>query len=677
MADDSPSLLGIRIINIDECNKSGETALHIAAKASNVTNARHLLSRGADINSRDKNGITPLLLAAKFAKEMELIDLFLDNQKVDLRYCDELGDNIIDYAEKNTYGLREKIIDCLKEIDDGVIKEYNVLKLTNCEMQHIPGWKSLIWDLQDYFYNGSSWLQPFSALIAHSPLTKNCKWKLFYVPFADLRPGKGSDISESSFIRLMANEESRQQLNSAEYEMLSIFGDIAHDSKITQVHVYQSNSHSKTNFMSTSKCYGVYKTTSEKDGERWWSVDNVNANYFILQRSRDKDAVENKFGGKERKDVRLLGSNLEGEVSIKINFAILWAISILQKKLQKFHFELPFFASMTELEHNREDIINNIKARNPVLKDLVHILTGVPSWPPSLLAVYFGNAQLFDRTFAMTNNFYAELHPLHLATVLPNQMKMVRHLMENYNADPTVRNGLGRNALEMAAMHSDDTEVLNLLLRHENVEIDGCDESGKTALHFAAHSSNVITARHLIKMGATPNLFDSNGHSPLHSAAYHCNNTEMIDLLLKAQKKIQGDDGIDNVDDRVEITALHSAAIASNEITAKHLIKRGADPRRKDKLGRTPLHYAASYAKDINIIDVLVNNKQVDVDALDYSGLRALSYAKCNQHGLTSDIGLETAGKMINKAIFIYSCFTLHAIEVQLLRRDTAHSYKS
>jgi ankyrin repeat protein len=110
-------------------------------------------------------------------------------------------------------------------------------------------------------------------------------------------------------------------------------------------------------------------------------------------------------------------------------------------------------------------------------------------------------------------------------------MKMVRHLMENYNVDPTVRDGLGRNALEMAAMHSDNTEVLNLLLRHTNVDIDGCDESGKTALHFAAHSSNVAAARHLIKMGATPNLFDRHGNSPLHSAAYHCNNTEMTEMI--------------------------------------------------------------------------------------------------------------------------------------------------
>jgi predicted DNA-binding protein with PD1-like motif len=65
----------------------------------------------------------------------------------------------------------------------------------------------------------------------------------------------------------MANEESIQQINLAKCEMLSIFGDIAHDSKITQVHVYRSNSNSETNFMSTSTCFGVYKTMNENGGE--------------------------------------------------------------------------------------------------------------------------------------------------------------------------------------------------------------------------------------------------------------------------------------------------------------------------------------------------------------------------------------------------------------------------
>jgi hypothetical protein len=68
------------------------------------------LAKGADINRRDKEGISPLLVAAKYAKDMKLINVFLNNQKVDLHYsvdraaiyCGQLGQNVIAYAEKNT-----------------------------------------------------------------------------------------------------------------------------------------------------------------------------------------------------------------------------------------------------------------------------------------------------------------------------------------------------------------------------------------------------------------------------------------------------------------------------------------------------------------------------------------------------------------------------------------------
>jgi ankyrin repeat protein len=153
---------------------------------------------------------------------------------------------------------------------------------------------------------------------------------------------------------------------------------------------------------------------------------------------------------------------------------------------------------------------------------------------------------------------------LNLAIRFYNKTEMVRHILEKYNADPAVRDRLGRNALETAAMHSDNKEVLDLILRHENVKIDGRDASGCTALHFAATSSNVVAVKHLIEMGANPNLLNNKGSSPLHVAAV--------------------------------------------------------------------------FAKDIAIIDVLLNNKQVDVDALDNSGQNALCYAKCNQHGLAKEI---------------------------------------
>jgi hypothetical protein len=165
----------------------------------------------------------------------------------------------------------------------------------------------------------------------HSPVKKNIFLKLFYVPFADLRPGKGSEISLTDFIR---NEESRQQLNSAESETLNIFGDIAHDSEYTQIQTYQSNSNSKTNFMRASTEFVIFKTISEKDGERWWSLD-FNADIIVLQRSRDIDAVKNKFGVKKRKNVTLISSiNLEVRGSIKNCLAQLWALHIIKEKSQ-------------------------------------------------------------------------------------------------------------------------------------------------------------------------------------------------------------------------------------------------------------------------------------------------------------------------------------------------------
>lgn len=60
------------------------------------------------------------------------------------------------------------------------------------------------------------------------------------------------------------------------------------------------------------------------------------------------------------------------------------------------------------------------------------------------------------------------------------------------------------------------------------MKIDGYDDSGRTALHFAPGIiANFVAARHSIKMGATPNLFNNHGQFLPYFAA-EILNTEMI-----------------------------------------------------------------------------------------------------------------------------------------------------
>ena len=68
---------------IDDCDSiQGRTALHHAVTGSKVTIARYLMENGANPNQTDHDGNTPLALAAKLAKDMKLVDLFLNNEMV-------------------------------------------------------------------------------------------------------------------------------------------------------------------------------------------------------------------------------------------------------------------------------------------------------------------------------------------------------------------------------------------------------------------------------------------------------------------------------------------------------------------------------------------------------------------------------------------------------------------
>jgi ankyrin repeat protein len=143
---------------------------------------------------------------------------------------------------------------------------------------------------------------------------------------------------------------------------------------------------------------------------------------------------------------------------------------------------------------------------------------------------------------------------------------MVQHLQGKLKAHPLSCDEKGRNALHMAAKLNKETEIINLLLKNKQIQIDQCDGNGTTALNHAIMASNTTVVRYLLDNGADHKRLDQIGCLPLHVAASYATDMKIIDLLLGKKKTVDVDDY-----DKFGFTALHIAAMASNVTTARHL----------------------------------------------------------------------------------------------------------
>ncbi len=233
---------------------------------------------------------------------------------------------------------------------------------------------------------------------------------------------------------------------------------------------------------------------------------------------------------------------------------------------------------------------------------------------------------------------------LHIAARKSN-VGAVQKLLKK-GANPYIYDEWGQSPLHWAAKReSYGNEIMDLLLAHSKVKVDYVDGKGRTALHAAVSASNVMAVEHLIDKGANPNAVDKSGDSPLYVAALQRDGIPLIDLLLEAQKV----KGMGDVNDRNKKgrTALHYAAAYSNEITAEHLIKKGANVNCRTNVGLTPLHYAVLGADDMKIIDLLLQNIN-EMDIQQYrNDERLFFFARHNVHGL----GDKILNRLVKKEI--------------------------
>uniref|UniRef100_W5MDT9 Inversin n=1 Tax=Lepisosteus oculatus TaxID=7918 RepID=W5MDT9_LEPOC len=177
----------------------------------------------------------------------------------------------------------------------------------------------------------------------------------------------------------------------------------------------------------------------------------------------------------------------------------------------------------------------------------------------------------------------------------------------------------GRTAFMWAAGKGSDDVIRTMLDLKADIDINMTDKYGGTALHAAALSGHVSTARLLLERGALVDALDVMKHTPLFRACEMGHRDVILTL-------IQGGARVDLVDLDGH-TALHWAALGGNAEVCQILMENGISPNVQDLAGRTPLQCAA-YGGYINCMAVLMENR-ADPNIQDKEGRMALHWS-CN-----------------------------------------------
>jgi hypothetical protein len=314
---------------------------------------------------------------------------------------------------------------------------------------------------------------------------KKFKDKLLFVPNADTHPKVQHEITEFALLRCLINEEIFDNIEDpAEIPaMLNTLNCIDKLSRITEIEIHESSMGSLKDLGKAFHVFIVFKTTSGKVGDYWWSLEK-NPKYIVMQRSLHKNDVKDRLYGKKRKKVKSINENLAGKGTIKDLFAILWAyeaisekyhivksncqslVTLVSKTITEIGYE---FKGYFEYEYSPQE-----NERNAKMLDFINTLSNSfnVNTHPLHTVVFYENTELFDQV--MENVHYNiddpidpdGSTPLHLAIVFETP-KMVRHLLEKWKADPTKRDGMGMNALQKATCWaSNNMEIIDLLLEH-------------------------------------------------------------------------------------------------------------------------------------------------------------------------------------------------------------------
>jgi ankyrin repeat protein len=202
--------------------------------------------------------------------------------------------------------------------------------------------------------------------------------------------------------------------------------------------------------------------------------------------------------------------------------------------------------------------------------------------------------------------------PLSYAAASPAAAMDTLELLVERGALPDEADTAGRTPLIHAAS-SGLADKASFLIRR-GADPEHTDAEGKTALHHSCVAEHPRLVRLLLDAGADVERRDASGRTPL---MYAIRDAKTATALLAAKPDVNALDGEGNG------ALLHAIAslwrYSADDISIiKALLKRGADARRPNLAGKTPIHRAAE-TSSLPAIEILLR-AGADINASDASG---------------------------------------------------------
>lgn len=193
---------------------------------------------------------------------------------------------------------------------------------------------------------------------------------------------------------------------------------------------------------------------------------------------------------------------------------------------------------------------------------------------------------------------------------------IVQFLLEK-GLDVNAKDNAGRTAL-MYALQGGEDKIVHLLLENK-ADAKAADYEGKNVMMYAAEYGTPQVADELLDEGNSWIVADNSGRTPLMYAAQKAN-LAMVEVLLQ-------NGGVDvNALDSDGFSALAYAAQSGDEAVCQALLKNGANKYNKDKDGRMPLFFAAEQG-DAALFNLLSDNFMLFGELDRQSGKNVLMYA--------------------------------------------------